>query len=104
MAALDTKDRKILYELDLNSRQSFSRLAKKVGLSKDAVRYRITSLEEQGVIQRFHTVINVSKLGFISFRIYMKFYNWHCYYWWFFIVSVALHALIAVTAFGNPFS
>jgi len=36
-------------------------------------------------------------------KLYMKFYNYHCYYWWFFIVSVALHAVLAVTAFGNPF-
>ena len=36
-------------------------------------------------------------------KFYMKFYSYHCYYWWFFIVSVALHALLAITAFGNPF-
>ncbi|MCH8329041.1 MAG: hypothetical protein IIB81_01465 [Nanoarchaeota archaeon] len=34
---------------------------------------------------------------------YTKFYKYHCYYWWFFIISVALHAVLAVTAFGNPF-
>ena len=38
---IDLKDRKILYELDLNSRQSNSTLGKKVGLSKDIVNYRI---------------------------------------------------------------
>src|SRR3989344_1263206 len=75
MTALDIKDRKILYELDLNCRQSFNALAKKVGLSKDTVRYRIAQLQSLGIIQRFHTVINVSKLGFISFRLYLKFYN-----------------------------
>ena len=31
---LDKKDRKILYQLDINSRQTLSQLAKKVGLSK----------------------------------------------------------------------
>jgi len=36
-------------------------------------------------------------------KLYMKFYSCHCYYWWFFIVSVALHAVLAITAFGNPF-
>jgi len=36
-------------------------------------------------------------------KIYMKFYRYHCYYWWFFIVSVAIHAIVAITVFGNPF-
>lgn len=36
-------------------------------------------------------------------RLYMAFYKYHCYYWWLFIISVALHAVIAITAFGNPF-
>lgn len=75
MVNLDLKDRKIVYELDLNSRRSFQNIAKKVGLSKDSVMYRIEKLKEQGVIERFHTVIDTSKLGFISFRLYLKFQN-----------------------------
>ena len=31
---LDVKDRKILYELDVNARQSASEIGKKVGVSK----------------------------------------------------------------------
>ena len=34
---------------------------------------------------------------------YMKFYQYHCSYWWFFMVSVLLHGILAITAFGNPF-
>ena len=45
--------------------------------------------------------INPTKLSKSKF--YMNFYKYHCYYWWFFIISVALHATLAVTAFGNPF-
>ncbi|MBT3394257.1 MAG: hypothetical protein HN411_04015 [Waddliaceae bacterium] len=37
-------------------------------------------------------------------KLYMRFYRYHCYYWWVFIISVALHAILAITAFGNPFS
>jgi hypothetical protein len=36
-------------------------------------------------------------------KFYPVFYRYHCYYWWFFIISVALHAVLAITAFGNPF-
>ena len=72
---LDLKDRKILYELDLNSKQSFNELAKKVGLSKDSIIYRINNLQKEGIIKQFHTVIDANKLGLISFRIYLKFQN-----------------------------
>lgn len=75
MIKLDLKDRKILYELDTNSRQSFHEIAKKVGLSKDSVIYRIRKLQEAGIIKQFHTVIDVGKLGFISFRLYLKLQN-----------------------------
>jgi DNA-binding Lrp family transcriptional regulator len=34
MIKIDAKDRKILYELDINSRQSFSKIGKKVGLHR----------------------------------------------------------------------
>ncbi|MEW6329609.1 MAG: Lrp/AsnC family transcriptional regulator, partial [Candidatus Micrarchaeota archaeon] len=70
--ALDLKDRKILYELDLDSRQSFSRLGKKVRLSKEVVNYRVKRLMELGVIRQFHTVINVGKLGYTSFRLFLR--------------------------------
>ena len=36
MQQLDLKDRKILYELDLNCGQSNEQIGKKVGLSKEA--------------------------------------------------------------------
>lgn len=75
MVEIDLKDRKILYELDKNSRQPFSSLAKKIGLSKDSVFYRIEKLKEKRIIAGFHTLINIGKLGFHSFRLYIKFEN-----------------------------
>ena len=75
MAELDLKDRKILLELDANSRQPYQEIAGKVRLSKDAVFYRIKRLEGLGVIQRYQTIIDVGKLGYISFRIFYKFQN-----------------------------
>lgn len=61
---LDLKDRKILYELDLDSRQSFGRLSKKVGLSKNSVINRVNALQEKGVIKNFKTIIDFGKLGY----------------------------------------
>ena len=73
MINLDLKDRKILYELDLDSRQSFRSLGKKVGLSKDMVASRIKKLQENGIIQGFYTIISPMGIGFIAIRFLINF-------------------------------
>jgi len=73
MEKIDLKDRKILYELDLNSRQSFRSIGRKVGLSKDVVASRVKKLIDGSIIKSFYTVIDYSKLGYFSFRIYLVF-------------------------------
>lgn len=75
MVKLDKKDMKILYELDKNARQSYSQLAKKVQLSQEAIRYRINQLIKQEVIQKFFTIIDSSKLGFVFYKILLKLHN-----------------------------
>jgi len=74
MYKLDLKDRKILYELDLNCRQSNAQIGKKVGLGRDVVAYRINRMQEEGVIKNFWTAINTFKLGYQVFRIYINFH------------------------------
>jgi DNA-binding Lrp family transcriptional regulator len=49
---LDLKDRKILYHLDLDSRQSFAQIDKKTGLHK-VVALRVKKLQEKGIIRNF---------------------------------------------------
>jgi len=73
MEKLDLKDRKILYQLDLNCRQSNSQIGKKVGLSKEVVNYRIKRMQDMGIINCFWTAINSLKLGYYAFRIYINF-------------------------------
>ena len=63
MVTVDVKDRKILYQLDVNSRQSFRSIGRKVGLSKDAVFRRIKRLQEEGIIIRFITLFDYLRLG-----------------------------------------
>ena len=72
---LDLKDKKLLYELDLDSRQSFNKLAKKLKLSKNSVIYRINNLQKKGIIKQFHTVVDIGKLGYTSFRLNLKLQN-----------------------------
>ena len=77
MLKLDKIDRKLLYELDTNCRQSNSQIGKKLKVSKDVVNYRIKKLEEAGIITGYRTIIDISKLGYHNFRIYLKFQDTH---------------------------
>jgi len=72
---LDLTDKRILAELDKNCRISNIALAKKVNKSREAVKYRIQQLEKKGVIERFITSINPSKLGYYLFKVYLKLEN-----------------------------
>ena len=72
---LDLKDKRLLYELDLDSRQSFNELGKKLSLSKSSVIYRINNMQKSGIIKQYHTVLDIGKLGYISFRLYIKLQN-----------------------------
>lgn len=69
MEKIDLKDRKILYILAQNARLPTSRLAKMVGLSKDAVLYRIRRLEKMGIICKYFTRMNLASLGYTSFQL-----------------------------------
>ncbi len=73
MVDVDAKDRKILYELDLNCRQSNAQIARRVGLSKEVTTYRIKRMEEEGIITGYWTAINTFKLGYYVFRVYINF-------------------------------
>jgi len=69
---LDLKDRKILFELDQNSKQSYSEIAKKVGLSKETCIYRINKLLSEKVITNFSTLIGLGNLGLFSHKLYFQ--------------------------------
>ena len=73
MVKIDLKDRKILYHLDINSRQTLSQIGKKVGLPKNVVAYRMNRLKENGVIKNFYTIIDLHKLGYNILRFYFTF-------------------------------
>jgi Lrp/AsnC family transcriptional regulator for asnA, asnC and gidA len=73
MENIDLKDRKILYHLNENSRESFRSIGKKVGLSKDVVTSRVKKMQEKGIIQGFYIHFNHLALGYTPLRFYFKF-------------------------------
>lgn len=72
---LDFKDRKILYQVDMDCRQTNAEIGKKVGLSKQVVDYRIKRFLKEGIITRFATVVDTYKLGFSKYKIYLSLEN-----------------------------
>ncbi|MBT6995530.1 AsnC family transcriptional regulator [Candidatus Woesearchaeota archaeon] len=73
MADLDVKDRKILQILDMDARQTYSQIAKRVGLSKEVVNYRLKNLENKGIVNGYYAILDVAKLGFAPYRIIIKY-------------------------------
>lgn len=69
---IDLVDKKILYELDKNCRIHLSKIANRIKRSKQLVDYRIKRLEQDGYIRGYNTVIDFSKLGLFSLRVYLK--------------------------------
>ncbi|MBI2547702.1 MAG: Lrp/AsnC family transcriptional regulator [Candidatus Aenigmarchaeota archaeon] len=72
---IDLKDRKILFELDFDSRSSNTAIAKKVGSSKQGVDYRIRNLIKEKIILGFYPIIDNVKLGYIYCRVFLKLQN-----------------------------
>jgi len=68
---LDETDKHILFELEKNCRIADVKLAKIVKKSKDAVRYRITRMENAKIITDYKTWIDPFKFGYTSATIYL---------------------------------
>jgi Lrp/AsnC family leucine-responsive transcriptional regulator len=61
---LDKIDRKIIELLTQDARMSMAEIARKVHLSRVAVRERVNRLVDKGVIQEFTTVVDSAALGY----------------------------------------
>ena len=72
MYKMSELDKKIIYELGMNARQSYKKIAQKVRSSKEVIAYHITQLQKDGIITKFVPVISLTKLGIYSFKIYLK--------------------------------
>jgi len=70
---LDLLDQKIIYELDLNSSQSFLDLAKKIDVPNETIAFRVKRLQKNGYIKNFITTINISNLNRFYYKFFFKF-------------------------------
>jgi len=60
---LDELDQKIIQLLVKNARMSYSDIGEKIGISRVAVKARIQSLENKGIIEEYTTIINPQKIS-----------------------------------------
>ena len=75
MTIIDLKDRKILFYLLQDSRQSLKSIGKKVGMSKELVSYRIKRLTDKEIIKNFNIIVNFLRLGYTVISTHYKFVN-----------------------------
>src|SRR3989338_8119750 len=75
MLKMDLIDKKILCELDLNSRVPMTQLAKKIHANRNVIAYRIKNLEEAGIIRKSICSINLGSLGYKTYKIYFKLHS-----------------------------
>jgi DNA-binding Lrp family transcriptional regulator len=75
MSNIDSKDMRILRELDIDARRSNSEIGRKLRISKEVVKYRIDRLVESGVIVNFVTITNYFRLGISKYKLYLRLRN-----------------------------
>ena len=73
MEKLSKIDLKLLGELENNSRQTLSQIAKKLKTSQQVVSYKINSFQKRDLIPGFYTLINFALLGYTSYRTMIRF-------------------------------
>lgn len=63
LSGLDETDQQIINLLIKNARMSYSDIWEAVGLSRVAVKARISALEDRGIIEEYTTIINPQKIS-----------------------------------------
>ncbi len=69
---MDNLDFRLLSALMNNSRTPISRLAKKLGVSREVLTYRLDKLKNDGIILDFITEIDFKKLGFVGAAVFIN--------------------------------
>ncbi len=72
MEELDKIDKKILYELGEDARQSYKQIAKKINSKKEVVAYHIQQLIKKRIITKFVPVFALSEIGIFSSKMYIR--------------------------------
>ncbi len=69
---MDEMDKKILKELQKDSRMSFTKIAQKIGVSTATVSERVKRLMKEGIICGYTTILNTSEMGMATLIMKIK--------------------------------
>lgn len=72
MIALDKLDKKLLVELDVDGRQSYATLGRKLRHGSDIIRYRIKRLQDAGLLNYVSTVVDLNRIGLTVYKTFLK--------------------------------
>ncbi|WP_048098369.1 Lrp/AsnC ligand binding domain-containing protein [Archaeoglobus sulfaticallidus] len=61
---IDEKDKKIIGMLAEDSRVSYTKMAKELGITEAAIRKRVKNLEARGIIRKYTIEVDSTKLGY----------------------------------------
>lgn len=70
---IDDTDKKILQEIKSNSRIPYEQISKKVNLSRNAVKARISQLEQSGIIKGYFMMVHFRHFNRLSYKIFIKY-------------------------------
>ena len=65
----------ILFELEKDSSIPTNILAKKLKKSKDVISYRINRLKKEKILRSCTAIVDMARLGYITFRVYIRWQN-----------------------------
>ncbi|MBX7136560.1 MAG: Lrp/AsnC family transcriptional regulator [Oligoflexia bacterium] len=72
---MDQIEQRILWAIDRNCRESHTRIAESLGITKQRLHYRLQRLQQCGLVKRYIPLIDMHRLGFLTFRIYFRYKN-----------------------------
>lgn len=75
LIVIDSKDIAILKEIKNNSRLTYEHIGRKVGLTRNAVKYRINAMEKNKVIAGYKIFVDYKSFDKTSWKIFVKYDN-----------------------------
>jgi len=77
LADIDEKDKQLLRSLATDARAPIVKIAQAISLSADATNLRMKKLQKIGVIKKFQTVVDLSKLNYLLYSVFLKINNYN---------------------------
>lgn len=67
---------RVLHQLEIESRRSYTKIGRRIEVSKQSVSYAVKSMEEDDIIKSFYPLVDYSKLGFNAFLVLFRLENY----------------------------